>query len=65
MTFSEPDAAPSGKLNVIVWHAARGWDVKYPGVKRAVFFPLNIDLNDDEREEREEQAARAPVVHKR
>ena len=62
MNFSEPDAAPSDRLNVILWHDARGWDVKYPGVKRAVFFPLSIDLTDDEREER---AARPRAVQKR
>ncbi len=60
MNFSDPDAAPSDRLNVILWHDARGWNVKYPGVNRAVFFPLSIHLTDDEREEREEQ--RGPVA---
>jgi hypothetical protein len=59
MNFSDPDAAPSDRLNVILWHDARGWNVKYPGVKRAVFFPLSIHLADDEREEREEAATRS------
>ncbi len=59
MNFSDPDAAPSDRLNVILWHDARGWDVPYPGVKRAVFFPLSIHLTDDEREEREERGERA------
>ncbi len=62
MNFAEPDAAPSGALNEILWHDARGWNVKYPGVKRAVFFPLTIDLTDDEREERNE---RRPVPPRR
>lgn len=59
MDFSSPDAAPSDRLNRILWHDARGWDVTYPGVKRAVFFPLSVDLADDEREERAEKP-RAP-----
>jgi YVTN family beta-propeller protein len=52
MDFSQPDAAPSDRLNEILWHDARGWNAKYPGVKRSVFFPLSIDLTDDEREDR-------------
>jgi DNA-binding beta-propeller fold protein YncE len=56
MNFSQPDAAPSGRLNRILWHDARGWDVKYPGVRQAVFFPLSVDVADDEREVRIEKA---------
>ncbi len=52
MDFSGPDEAPSDRLNVILWHDARGWGTKYPGVKRSLFFPLAVDLSDDEREER-------------
>ena len=59
MNFTEPDAAPSDKLNVILWHDARGWGTMYPGVRQAVFFPLSVDLTDDEREEREERAKEA------
>jgi phospholipase C len=33
MDFSRPDAAPEGKLNQILWHAARGWRTPYPSVK--------------------------------
>ncbi|MEK7409505.1 MAG: bifunctional YncE family protein/alkaline phosphatase family protein [Acidobacteriota bacterium] len=32
MNFSQPDAAPEGKLNRILWHAARGWNTPYPRV---------------------------------
>ena len=53
MDFSEPDAAPSDALNRILWHDARGWGVKYPGVKRSLFFPLAIDLTDEERAQRD------------
>jgi hypothetical protein len=51
MTFDEPDAAPSDQLNRILWHDARGWGRPYPGVRRSLFFPLAVDLEDDEREE--------------
>jgi hypothetical protein len=52
MNFREPDAAPSERLNRILWHDARGWDVPYPTVRRSVFFPMSVDLTDEEREER-------------
>jgi len=52
MNFHEPDAAPSERLNRILWHDARGWDVPYPALKRSLFFPMAVDLTDDEREER-------------
>jgi hypothetical protein len=52
MDFSTPDAAPSDRLNRILWHDARGWGTPYPGVKRSLFFPLAVDLADDERAER-------------
>lgn len=53
MNFRSPDAAPSDVLNRILWHDARGWAVPYPEVKRSLFFPMAVDLTDDEREERE------------
>ena len=40
MDFAHPDAAPSEKLNRILWHAAKGWNVPYPGVKQALFYVL-------------------------
>ena len=55
MNFRDPDAAPSERLNRILWHDARGWGVPYPEVKRSLFFPMAVDLTDDEREERMEQ----------
>ena len=51
MRFDVPDAAPTDGLNRYVWHAIKGWDVPYPGVRRAVFAPLSIDVDDDDREE--------------
>jgi YVTN family beta-propeller protein len=52
MNFHDPDAAPTERLNRILWHDARGWGTPYPGVKRSLFFPMAVDLEDDEREER-------------
>ncbi len=49
MRWEVPDAVPSARLNQILWHDARGWDTPYPGVMRAVFAPLSLDLDDDER----------------
>jgi len=56
MNFRDPDAAPSELLNRILWHDARGWGVAYPEVKRSLFFPMAVDLTDEERE----QQKRAP-----
>ena len=52
MRFDQPDAAPSDRLNRILWHDARGWGTPYPGVKRSLFFPMSVDVDDDDREER-------------
>ncbi len=60
MNFSDPDAAPSDRLNRILWHDARGWNVQYPGVKQAVFFPLGTSIADEEREERTERKKNDP-----
>jgi len=60
MRFDIPDAAPSDRLNRILWHEARGWQTPFPGVRQALFFPLSRDLADEEREEKEERAARKP-----
>jgi hypothetical protein len=58
MRFDEPDAAPSDALNRILWHDARGYDVKFPGVRSALFFPLSVDLDDDERETKKPAAVK-------
>ena len=49
MRFDVPDAAPSDRLNRILWHQVRGWKTPYPGVKRGAFTPLSLELDDDER----------------
>ena len=50
MRFDVPDAAPTNRLNEIVWGLVRGWHEPYPEVRRAVFSPYAIDLDDAERE---------------
>ena len=52
MNFHEPDAAPTEKLNRILWGDAKGWTTPYPAVKQSLFFPLAVDVTDDEREEK-------------
>ena len=54
MRFDIPDAAPTERLNRIIWHQIRGWDAPYPAVRQAVFAPLSIDIDDDDRERVEE-----------
>jgi hypothetical protein len=60
MRFDIPDAAPSDRLNRILWHDARGWGTPFPGVRQSLFFPMSRDLADDEREEREEREGKKP-----
>ena len=50
MRFDVPDAAPTERLNRILWHQIKGWNVRYPEVKKAVFAPLSIDIEDQDRE---------------
>lgn len=50
MNFSAPDAAPSEALNRILWHDARGWGTPYPAVKSALFFPMTLMINDEDRD---------------
>jgi hypothetical protein len=50
-----PDAAPSRQLNRILWHSIKGWNTPYPGVKRAVFAPLEVGEDEEEEEEKEER----------
>jgi hypothetical protein len=51
MRFDIPDAAPSGTLNRILWHDARGWQVGYPAVHSSLFFPMAMDIGDDDRDD--------------
>ena len=49
MRFDVPDAAPTERLNRILWHAVKGWNVAYPGPRHAVFAPFSLDIDDDDR----------------
>ena len=49
MRFDQPDAAPSDRLNRILWHDARGWGTTYPRVRRSLFVPLAVDISDEAR----------------
>jgi hypothetical protein len=51
MNPDEPDAAPTEKLNRILWNQARGWHTPYPRLQQAVFAPYSVDLDDTEKEE--------------
>ena len=48
MRWDVPDAAPTERLNRILWRSVKG-AVPYPGAKRAVFAPLSLDVDDDDR----------------
>jgi YVTN family beta-propeller protein len=54
MNFDLPDAAPTDKLNRILWREARGWHTPYPRTRQAIFAPCSVDLDDQEKEERNE-----------
>ena len=58
MSFAGPDEAPADRLNRILWHDARGWDARYPGAKRAMFFPLAVDIDDEDRPTSRKKSAR-------
>jgi YVTN family beta-propeller protein len=52
MRFDIPDAAPTEKLNRILWHDVRGWNTPYPGARQGVFAPLSVDIDDEDRDRR-------------
>ena len=58
MRFDVPDAAPSERLNRILWRDARGWRKPYPAVKSSLFFPMSISIADEDRDEVEEKGER-------
>jgi DNA-binding beta-propeller fold protein YncE len=50
MRFDTPDAAPTERLNRIVWRQVKGVKSPYPRVKQAVFGALSVDIDDEDRE---------------
>jgi YVTN family beta-propeller protein len=49
MRWDIPDAAPTERLNRVLWRQVRGEKAPYPGAKHAAFAPLAIDIDDDDR----------------
>ena len=49
MRWEVPDAAPTERLNRILWRQVRGSKTPYPGARHAIFAPLAIDIDDDDR----------------
>jgi hypothetical protein len=60
MNLAEPDQAPSEALNRILWHDAKGWKTPYPAVKRSLFFPMSVDIADEDRDEKPAPKAGKP-----
>lgn len=52
MRWDVPDAVPTERLNRILWHSIRGWNTPYPAPRQAVFSPVSLDVDDDDREKR-------------
>ena len=52
MDFDDPDEAPTGVLNRILWHDVKGWKTPYPAVKHSLFFPLSVTIPDEDRKVR-------------
>ncbi|MGE5644250.1 MAG: bifunctional YncE family protein/alkaline phosphatase family protein [Acidobacteriota bacterium] len=50
MNWAVPDAVPTEKANRILWGHIKGWQTPYPQPRQALFSPLSLDLDDDERE---------------
>lgn len=48
MNFTVPDAAPTAKLNRILWRDAKGTNTPYPKARNALFAPPSNDLDDEE-----------------
>ena len=58
MNFNAPDAAPTERLNRILWGQIKGWNIPYPAPRRTAFSPLSIDIDDEDREEQKPKAQR-------
>ena len=50
MNWSVPDAAPTDRVNQILWGQIKGWNTPYPAPRSSVFSPLSLDVDDEERE---------------
>jgi hypothetical protein len=52
MILDRPDEAPAEALNRILWHETRGWNAPYPTVQRSLFFPMSVEIADEDRDEK-------------
>jgi hypothetical protein len=52
MNFKVPDAAPTARLNHILWRDVKGQIAPYPKVAQAVFAPYSSDVDDEEKDRR-------------
>src|SRR5258708_35907669 len=50
MKWSLPDAAPTERLNRILWCTIKGWDVPYPVPRRGVFSPFAVGVDYEGRQ---------------
>ena len=50
LPIDTPDAAPTERLNRIVWRQVKGVKSPYPRVRQAVFSALTVDIDDEDRE---------------
>jgi hypothetical protein len=50
MNWSVPDGIPTEKANRILWGMLKGWNTPYPAPKQAVFSPLGLENDEDEKE---------------
>ena len=50
MRWDVPDAAPTERLNRILWGMIKGWKTPYPGARSTVFAPLSLETDDEDRE---------------
>jgi hypothetical protein len=64
MNFLIPDAAPSDKVNHILWSLEKGWKSPYPKRKQAIFAPFVVETDDDDRGRKSQEGrfARAGVI---
>lgn len=47
-----PDAAPSARLNRILWHEVRGWNTPFPGTRQAVFAPMTVENEEEDEDDK-------------
>ncbi|MES2176792.1 MAG: hypothetical protein V4550_02915 [Gemmatimonadota bacterium] len=65
MVLDRPDEAPTETLNRILWHDAKGWKNPYPDVRASLFFPMSVDVADEDREEKREEKRPAKSTKRR